>query len=166
VAWLLDRIYQLLREIGSSEINKSKEKSAFSLSTLANELNAELEWLMGILLHLENMIQDSTLYIPKWFVNQVANPVCAALNKIKAYLTPLLKVFYQKYGKSFKHAYSKGVEASTEGWHRHPWVGKCRNRDNIWSMRSWYAEIRHLAIGSSWTWESAGAFSQASQQKR
>lgn len=96
VAQLLDRIYQLLKEIGSSENRRLKEGSAFSLSTLANELNAQLEWLKGILEHIENMIQDSTQTIPEWFVKQVTNPVRAALNKIKVYLTPLLKRFLSK----------------------------------------------------------------------
>lgn len=96
VAQLLDRIYQLLREIGSSENKKSKEVSAFSLTTLANELNAQLEWLKGILEHIENMIQDSARTIPEWFVQQVTSHVRAALNKIKAYLAPLLKRFLSK----------------------------------------------------------------------
>ncbi|MBL8075578.1 MAG: hypothetical protein JNL29_14515 [Nitrospira sp.] len=96
VAQLLDRIYQLLREIRSSEVGRAKEGLAFSLSTLANELNAQLEWLRGILEHIENMIQDSIETIPEWFVRQVTNPVRAALNKLKAYLTPLLKRFLSK----------------------------------------------------------------------
>ncbi len=96
VAELLNRIYQLLSDIGSSEVGRAKEGYALSLSTLANELNAQLEWLKGILEHIENMIQDSTQTIPEWFVKQVTNPVRAALNKIKAYLTPLLKRFLSK----------------------------------------------------------------------
>lgn len=96
VAQLLDRIDQLLQEIGSLEIAKSKEGSVFSLSTLANELNAQLEWLKGILGHIENMIQDSALSIPEWFVRQVAGPVRTALNKIKTYMAPLLKRFLSK----------------------------------------------------------------------
>ena len=96
VAQLLDRIYQLLGEIGSPELRKSKEGSAFSLSTLANELNAQLEWLKGILEHIENMMQDATRTVPEWFINKVKNPVRAALQKIKTYLAPLLKRFLSK----------------------------------------------------------------------
>ena len=96
VAQLLDRIRQLLKEIRSSEVRRSKEGSAFSLSTLANELNAQLEWLRGILEHIENMIQDSIQTNPEWSVKQVTNPVLTALNKIKVYLTPLLKRFLSK----------------------------------------------------------------------
>ncbi|ABI60081.1 hypothetical protein [Nitrosomonas eutropha] len=96
VAQLLDRISQLLKEIGYSAYGRSNEGSAFSLATLANELNAQLEWLKGVLEHIENMIQDDTQTTAQWFINQVTNPVRAALNKIKTILTPLLKRFLSK----------------------------------------------------------------------
>ena len=96
VAHLLDRIHQLLREIGSLKIGTSKEGSAFSLSTLANELNAQLEWLKGILGHLKNLIQGSIRTIPEGFVAQIAGPVRAALNKIETYIAPMLKRFLSK----------------------------------------------------------------------
>lgn len=96
VAQLLDRIERLLREIGSLESQKTKEGTAFSLSTLANELNAQLEWLKGILEHIENMMKDRASDIPDWFINQVANPVRSAIQKIKTYLAPILKRFLSK----------------------------------------------------------------------
>ena len=96
VAQLLDRIDRLLREIGSLESQKSKKGTAFSLSTLANELNAQLEWLKDILEYIENMIKDSASTIPEWFIKQVASPVRSALQRIKSYLTPILKRFLSK----------------------------------------------------------------------
>ena len=96
VAQLLDRISLLLKEIGHSASGRSNEGSAFSLAILANELNAQLEWLKGVLEHIENMIQDDTQTTAQWFINQVTSPVRAALNKIKTILTPLLKRFLSK----------------------------------------------------------------------
>ena len=42
------------------------------------------------------MIQDDTQTTAQRFINQVTNPVRAALNKIKTILTPLLKRFLSK----------------------------------------------------------------------
>lgn len=96
VAGLLDRINNLLKRIRSSNTVASNEASAFSLSTLTNELNAQLDWLKGILEHLETMIKTSVGTLPEWFTNQVAAPVQSALQKIKTYLVPLLKRFLSK----------------------------------------------------------------------
>jgi hypothetical protein len=95
---LLDRIYRLLHEIekGNIESQGSAEKTAFSLSTLANELKAQLEWLKDILEHVERMIKANTERIPEWFEERVAKPVRSALQKLKSYLIPILKPFLSK----------------------------------------------------------------------
>lgn len=96
VAELLDRIQRLLLQIGSGQTSRSGGGAAFSLSTLANELNAQLDWLQGMLAHLEGLVAGRTGNAPGWFTTKVAIPVRSALGKIKARLIPLLKRFLAK----------------------------------------------------------------------
>lgn len=96
VEQLLARIGRLLQEISSTEFKRAGEGMAFPLATLANQLNAELDWLQGILEHIDAMLRDSAQTLPEALVTQISAPVRTALQKIKSYLTPLLKRFLAK----------------------------------------------------------------------
>jgi hypothetical protein len=96
VEQLLNRIGRLLQEISSTEFKRAGEGMAFPLATLANQLNAELDWQHGILEHIDAMLRDSARTLPEALTAKITGPVRTALQKIKAYLTPLLKRFLAK----------------------------------------------------------------------
>ena len=68
----------------------------FPLSTLAQELKTQLEWLEGMLLHLENMVSSPVTKWPNGFAGSIRSSVSSALSKVKNYLIPLLKKFLSK----------------------------------------------------------------------
>lgn len=103
---LLDRISQLLARIQDRpepfEIARGAG-TGFRLTTLANELQAELEWLKAIIEQLDAMIKQPGVAVSQWFANKVAQPVEAALTKIRSTLMPLLRKFLAKVWSMISH---------------------------------------------------------------
>jgi hypothetical protein len=96
VAELLDRIYSLLSQIKEAPTQLRRPEEVFPLSILAQELKAQVEWLEGILSHLEEMISSHVSAWPSSFPQSVQVPLKSALAKIKSYLIPLIKKFLSK----------------------------------------------------------------------
>ncbi|MBV9670151.1 MAG: hypothetical protein JOZ43_04270 [Acidobacteriales bacterium] len=74
----------------------------FHLTTLASELQAELEWLKAIIEQLNVMIKQPGAASP-WFVSKVAQSVQAALTTIRLSLMPLLRKFLAKLWSIISH---------------------------------------------------------------
>ena len=77
--------------------------TGFRLTTLASELQAELEWLKAIIEQLDAMLNQPGAAVSEWFANKVAQPVQAALTKIRLILMPLLRKFLAKIWSIISH---------------------------------------------------------------
>lgn len=96
VSELLYRIYNLLNQIKNAPIQVSRPEEVLPLSILAQELKTQIEWLEGMLTHLQNMIFDPASISPSWVSQNIQKPLKSALSKIKSYLLPFIKKFLSK----------------------------------------------------------------------
>jgi DNA repair exonuclease SbcCD ATPase subunit len=106
---LLDRIKQLLyraRERPDRPEGFGIAPTAgygFRLTMLANELQAELEWLKAIIEQLDDLIKQASAAVPQWFVKNMTEPVQVVLTKIRSSLMPLLRKFLAKLWSVISH---------------------------------------------------------------
>jgi hypothetical protein len=83
-------------------------------------------WLKAILEQLDSIIHATSIGQPIWFPDKVAQPVQAALTKLKSYLMPMLKKFLAKLWSVISHLLTpkewklKGKVGNTvlEAWQR------------------------------------------------
>jgi len=106
---LLERISELLERIArepGADINfgvRGTTATVFRLTTSANELQAEFEWLTSILEQIDIMMASSATSPRSWMAQKIAQPVQSALLKLKSYLMPLLKKFLSKLWSIISH---------------------------------------------------------------
>ena len=103
---LMDRMTQLLsrmmQPLEPFQAAPAYGGTAFYITTMANELQAELEWLKAILEQLDVIVNESS-EVGASLLNRVAKPIKTALSQLKTYLMPLLKKFLAKIWSVISH---------------------------------------------------------------
>ncbi len=92
VAELLDRITELLQQISRSPKKENRPEDIFPLSTLAQELKAQVEWLEGMLTHLESIVSNAT---PN-NTSSSGQAIKSAISTIQHKLLPFIKTLLSK----------------------------------------------------------------------
>lgn len=94
-AELIARISEALQALHETPGQFRAPENAFALTTLAQELKAQLEWLESMLAYLEDMAAGPVAW-PRDAAAQVSGAIGAARAKLTGYLIPLMKRFLSK----------------------------------------------------------------------
>ena len=93
---LLNRISDMLNFIRESPVEARSPSDVLPLSTLAQELKSQLEWLQSLLTHLEKLASNPNNAVSLIHAKRIRNSVGTALSKVKSILIPMMKSFISK----------------------------------------------------------------------